>query len=64
MTTMQVKIDKEDHFIEVLVEANEPADFGAAQELFMAVSQIAGMGGCYFSPAHDLATHHQILILE
>ena len=64
MTTMQVKIDKEDHFIEILVEANEPADFGAAQELFMEVSQIAGMGGCYFSPAHELATHHQILILE
>ena len=64
MTTMQVKIDKEDHFIEILVEANEPADFGAAQELFMEISQIAGMGGCYFSPAHELATHHQILILE
>lgn len=64
MTTMQVKIEKEDHFIEILVEASNLADFGAAQELFMEVSQIAGMGGCYFSPAHDLATHHQILILE
>ncbi len=64
MATMQANIDKEDHFIEILVEANEPADFGAAQDLFMQVSQIAGMGGCYFSPAHEAASHHRILILE
>jgi hypothetical protein len=64
MATMQVNIDQEDHLIEILVEANEPADLEAAQELFMEISQISGMGGCYFLPAHELATHHEILILE